>query len=347
MPSIIDNLSDNSNLTELNYKISNILRDAMQYNTKIKKLEARKGREDGGDLISVDKIQQLCDGNSYHECQCDVVALSLAYFNSRSSLKAECAFTKSHVFSFLHILMYTFCNELFDKLPNEEIYLLPFNGSSVSEIRSCNSRDFRDRLGFTLNVDQSRLASMGEECIKLLGKIAKKLGDNALKTVLSSLTLSTSRSIPPEPMPESIAPSGPPPSSFASRPDIELYTPTSNERCHSLKKIFIKYLYITLFAIAAAALLACGAVALTTYFHVGTTLMLAAGFIPFLNFVGGFQISLLLGVVTFATVCAGIGTLVKKNTDCCKFKCLKDSNEYGLLQNSREETLLDQSRFKN
>jgi hypothetical protein len=95
-----------------------------------------------------------------------------------------------------------------------------------------------------------------------------------------------------------------------------------SDRCNSFRKIFKKRLHITLFVIAAAALLAGGAVALTTYFHVGTTLMLAAGFIPFLNFVGGFQISLLLGVVTVAAACAG-GTLVKKKTKCCQFKCLK------------------------
>jgi hypothetical protein len=98
-----------------------------------------------------------------------------------------------------------------------------------------------------------------------------------------------------------------------------------SERCYSLKKIskkFLKkHLHITLFVIAAAALLVGGAVALTTYFHVGTTLMLAAGFIPFLNFVGGFQISLLLGIVTAATAGAGGVYAIIKKTKCCDECC--------------------------
>jgi hypothetical protein len=90
--------------------------------------------------------------------------------------------------------------------------------------------------------------------------------------------------------------------------------------CDNVKENFIEHPHIVLFIIAAAALLAGTAVALTTYFHVGTTLMLAAGFIPFLNFVGGFQISLLLGVVSFATVCAGVCVVVKKRVKCYNTK---------------------------
>jgi hypothetical protein len=95
---------------------------------------------------------------------------------------------------------------------------------------------------------------------------------------------------------------------------------SSNNHCDSVKEKLEERPYIAFFIIAASALLAGGAIALTTYFHVGTSLMLAGGFIPFLNFVGGFQISLLLGVVTFATACAGIGVAVKK-ADCCKLEC--------------------------
>jgi hypothetical protein len=96
---------------------------------------------------------------------------------------------------------------------------------------------------------------------------------------------------------------------------------SSNNHCDSVKENLRKHPYIALFAIAAAALLAGGAIALTTYFHVGTSLMLAAGFIPFLNFVGGFQISLLLGVVTAATACAGVCVAVKERSECCKLEC--------------------------
>jgi hypothetical protein len=107
--------------------------------------------------------------------------------------------------------------------------------------------------------------------------------------------------------------------------DTETFLVIPAKRCYSLKKIskkiFRKRLHITLFVIASAALLAGGAVALTTYFHVGTTLMLTAGFIPFLNFVGGFQISLLLGVVVVATASAGIGVFIKKNPEYCSNKC--------------------------
>jgi hypothetical protein len=91
----------------------------------------------------------------------------------------------------------------------------------------------------------------------------------------------------------------------------------SDNRCDISKKCP----YIFLFVIVAAALLAGSAIALTTYFHVGTTLMLAAGFIPFLNFVGGFQISLLLGVVTAATLGAGGIYAIAKNTKCCDKCC--------------------------
>jgi hypothetical protein len=115
-----------------------------------------------------------------------------------------------------------------------------------------------------------------------------------------------------------------------NRPIREPSVQDSSNHCDSVKEKLIERPYIAFFIIAAAALLACGAVALTTYFHVGTTLMLAAGFIPFLNFLGGFQISLLLGVVSIATFSAGGIYAIAKTSTCCDECCNKEQcSEYA------------------
>jgi hypothetical protein len=115
-------------------------------------------------------------------------------------------------------------------------------------------------------------------------------------------------------------------SQISSPAPIEVKEQISNSCCDSVKENLKERPYIAFFVVAAAALLAGGAVALTTYFHVGTTLMLSAGFIPFLNFVGGFQISLLLGVISIATFSAGGIYAIAKTLKCCDERCNEEQH---------------------
>jgi hypothetical protein len=97
--------------------------------------------------------------------------------------------------------------------------------------------------------------------------------------------------------------------------------------------------YVVLFFISAVALLTGGVVAITTYLHAGTSLMLSSG-LSFLRFALGFQISLLLGVVMFCTAIAGCINLTKQKTECCE----KIYDQKMVNDSERSKNMLERMR---
>jgi hypothetical protein len=278
------------------------LGNLMKYNVSVGSLLPIGSTTDG---IAVDAITQLYHYHVLEPRELNLISYLLAYFNLPNTIKPRYRadiprYAKSHCY-FLYTVLYITSNT-FQTGYDRSYLMLPFNGTDIH----------------------------GEEYKAISDLIIStaKLEDKDRKVIASCLTdieiainqINATR-ITSEINDESIS-------------DLYGY----DDRYNNLKRIFKKHPYTILFVIAVAALSAGVAIALTTHFHVGTSLMLSAGFIPFLNFVGGFQISLLLGVVTAATACAGIATLVKEKPECCKPRCCNNKREH-LLASEEFQTL--------
>jgi hypothetical protein len=267
------------------------LGELMQYNVSEKKLVDKGSNDDLDDvLVSVDQVQKL-----YHfineiwpegRIRFESISFLLAFFNLLDtvppSLEKDDILNRSSENSYL----YTVFNIMLYTLPQGNAPVKPYNDGKCW-----------------------LLPFLGTDCIGLVGPInspsvtpPEGLKEETLTKCLTAMQ------------------------SAINTANHAIETKTNNScycdnRCYSLKRIFRKHLHIILFVIAGAALLAGGAVALTTYFHVGTSLMLAPGFIPFLNFAIGFQISFLLEIVAAATASVGIDAFIKTNPNCCFDKC--------------------------
>jgi hypothetical protein len=262
----------------------------------------------------------------------DLISFLLAYFNLPNTLTDVSRSIAMSRACNNNRLLYTVLNAISNKFQTKgaiklydggNCWSLPFMGTGIISV------------GTTINLSITLAKELKHEEMQIiascLSDIQTAVDQADGLSMQTDMPLSTDKpQHPPTIMPQS---------------DMQLFVKTSDDRCNSVKENLKERPYIALFAIAAAALLTGGAIALTTYFHVGTTLMLASGFIPFLNFVGGFQISLLLGIVTAATACAGVCVAVKERSKCCKLKCLKDSSEYDSQQEPKRSTLFDKRNF--
>jgi hypothetical protein len=257
----------------------------LYYNVNESKLAATGGTDD---IQPVNRVEQLYyyDPEKIHEFS--LLPFLLAYFNLPNTMKSGCGAAVSNYIRNNNLLC-TILNIMSAKFqPNSTITPYKRGMCYILPFEGMNSDD----------------NDVHTHNIKVLNIQSEDLDEGNVQVIAGFLTaIQTAVDIP--------AP-------VTNR--TPLIAPVVINRCGNLKKI-LKNPYTAFFVIAVAALLASGAIALTTYFHVGTSLMLAAGFIPFLNFVGGFQISLLLGVVSVATLGAGGIYAIIKKTKCCDECC--------------------------
>jgi hypothetical protein len=269
----------------------------------------------GGDGVHgtrVDQVDQLHHYNRGETDECDLISLLLAYFNLPYTIEEQWQpsilmdiVNNNSLYTILNIMLNEFKTDPDQTLYRYGIYFrLGFRGVSFIGFQ----RSTISYLSITPKIN--------------LGKKEKQTIVDCLTDIRTAVDQVNVSNIEADTL-------------LAVERDNDFIDNHSHSLRKIFKRIFIEHLHITLFVIAVAALLAGSAVALTTYFHVGTTLMLAAAFIPFLNFVGGFQISLLLGVVTVATAGAGgIYAIVKKKPECCELECRDKEKcyEYNALE---------------
>jgi hypothetical protein len=293
----------------------------------------------GGDSVSGGRVDRVYQWHHYMKDRVtrkeehDLISFLLAYFNLPNTIRAmnkpdamKCIVSNRLLYTVLNIMSDKFQEGDDKKFYNKgRCWMLQFLGTDIYSAGCSGVESFSIILpkGLTHEAKQTVVG-----CLSDIQTAVEQINTSDMQTAVEQINTSAIQTEQTDAQPQEGE------STNDGRTNCnDDFDDNHNDHCDKcedfcddVKENFKKHLHIVLFIIAAAALLAGSAIALTTYFHVGTTLMLAGGFIPFLNFVGGFQISLLLGVVSIATFSVGGIYAIAKTSTCCDECCNEEQH---------------------